>query len=461
MKHKIITEVKRQLSDLITPVNLFLKVRDKYSSALLLESSDYHSKEDSFSFICFDPMYSIKVDGGKIESDLPGLEDISIEKGVVEALEQFHNAFDVDGSYEGKRFNGIFGYSSFESVRYYDTMAFDDSNTHSTIPDIQYSLYRNIIVIDHYANQLMILENRKEGEESQIDAIESIINSQHTATFHFEPKEEESNLSDNEFKELVTLGKKHCQRGDVFQIVFSRQFKQKFEGDEFNAYRSLRSVNPSPYLFYFDYGEFKIFGSSPEAQMVIKNGEAEIHPIAGTYRRTGDAEFDLKEAIRLADDPKESAEHNMLVDLARNDLSKSCDNVHVASHKTIQYFSHVIHLVSKVKGTVQEGVSPFKVFADTFPAGTLSGAPKYKAIELISAYENTDRGFYGGAIGYVSFTGDMNQAIIIRSMLSKNNTLYAQAGAGIVIASDEESELNEVNHKRAAMKEAVNKAANI
>ena len=253
-------------------------------------------------------------------------------------------------------------------------------------------------------------------------------------------------------------GIKHCKRGDVFQVVLSREFQRKFKGDEFNVYRALRAVNPSPYLFYFDYGDFKLFGSSPEAQIVVKDDQAGIFPIAGTYPRTGDDQKDAQMAEELRSDPKENSEHIMLVDLARNDLSRNARNVKVDTFSEIQYYSHVIHMVSKVTGTIGTGKSTFQIVADTFPAGTLSGAPKYRAMELIDKYENKSRGFYGGAIGFMGFNGDFNHAIIIRSILSKNNMLTYRAGAGVVSDSNEEKELQEVNNKLGALNEAIERA---
>jgi anthranilate synthase component 1 len=260
---------------------------------------------------------------------------------------------------------------------------------------------------------------------------------------------------------MVEKGKQHCFRGDVFQVVLSRAFHQQFKGDEFNVYRALRSINPSPYLFFFDYGDYKLMGSSPEAQLIIKEGKATIHPIAGTFRRTGNDEQDRELAAQLLEDPKENAEHVMLVDLARNDLSRLATNVEVESYRKIQYYSHVIHLVSEVTGKIQEGLNPFSLLAATFPAGTLSGAPKYRAMQIIDQYEPTARGFYGGCIGAVSFNGDFNHAIMIRSILSKSNTLYYQAGAGVVAKSVASSELEEVNNKLNALKQAIALAQNI
>ncbi|MEL6924083.1 MAG: chorismate-binding protein, partial [Bacteroidota bacterium] len=327
---------------------------------------------------------------------------------------------------------------------------------------IQYFLFRYVIGIHHFKDEIYILQNCVGDELADLTKVQNLINSQRLSTYKFElDGEESSNLTDDEFKKLVTAGKHHCQIGDVFQIVFSRQFAQKFKGDDFNVYRVLRSINPSPYLYYFDCGSYKIFGSSPEAQMVINDQVATVNPIAGTYKRTGNMEQDAKLAQQLSEDPKENAEHIMLVDLARNDLGRHSSNVMVKDLKEIHYYSHVIHLVSKVEGELEATTNPIRVFGDTFPAGTLSGAPKFKAIELINQYENQNRSFYGGAIGYIDFNGNMNQAIVIRTFLSKDQTLYCQAGAGIVVASDEESELQEVNNKLGALKKALIEASKI
>jgi anthranilate synthase component 1 len=454
---------KKLLADTVTPVSLYLKIRDCYRESVLLESNDFRSKEDCHSFIGMEPIAQFIVQDGFIVEKLPNgvLLRRKAEK-VPDALWQFLQRFQVASDQEGSNFNGVLGHTGFDGVQYFDTLHFDPAKRRFDVPDMRYSLYRFIIAIDHFKDEMVILENIPPGEVSKMEALEKIIESQRFATHPFRLQgEEQSNLTDEAFMELVRIGKRHCYLGDVFQIVFSRQFSQKFQGDDFNVYRVLRSVNPSPYLFYFDCGDYHIFGSSPEAQMVVKDGVASVNPIAGTYRRSGDKEEDAIRALDLMADPKENAEHIMLVDLARNDLSRHATNVRVKELKDIQFFSHVIHLVSKVQGDLVPGVNPIQVFADTFPAGTLSGAPKYKALQLIDQYENQNRSFYGGALGYIAFNGDMNQAIVIRSFLSKDNTLFYQSGAGVVAASVEEKELQEVNNKLGALKKALLAAQDI
>lgn len=440
MRKKIYTEVITQLGDLVTPVSVYLKIREQYPISALLESSDYQGKENSYSFIGIAPFDSFEASGDSAN--------------VVESLAGFVNKYDVITSNPiAKIFNGAFGYLSFESVRYFDS--FDCINS-SDIPEIQFHYYKFIIAFDHFKNRLHIIENKlEENQESKIEDIKKLVNQLNGAQFTFSSLDKESPITDEDYKQLVTKAKQHCKRGDVFQLVLSRPYSRAFKGDEFNVYRALRSINPSPYLFYFDFGNFKLMGSSPEAQLIVKNNKAEIHPIAGTVRRSGEDLQDEAAAEQLKKDPKENAEHAMLVDLARNDLSKSCTKVMVDKEKHLQHFSHVIHLVSIVKGDLRQESSPIKALADSFPAGTLSGAPKFKAIELITKYENQTRGFYGGAIGYINFKGDLNMAIMIRSLMSRHNKLHYQAGAGIVIDSIEENELQEVENKLGAINEAI------
>ncbi|WP_422090386.1 anthranilate synthase component I family protein [Tenacibaculum ovolyticum] len=456
------TVSKKRISDTITPVGLYLRFRDKYANTLLLESSDYHSKEESFSFIAIEPIVTMKVDNFQFSISHKGAETDKqpVDKNFYQLFDQFTNSITLDCPAELKSFNGLYGYSTFDSVQYFENIQFKNKKAPSAIPEMQYSFYRFIIAINHFNDEMTLIENIEAGTTSRISEIETIIEAQTFNTQKFEINgEETSNCTDEDFKEYVVKAKAHCKRGDVFQLVLSRQFQQEFKGDEFNVYRALRSINPSPYLFYFDYGSFKLMGSSPEAQIKINAGKAIINPIAGTFRRTGDMAEDIKLGKLLSEDKKETAEHVMLVDLARNDLSKHAENVKVEVFKEVQYFSHVIHLVSTVQGKIKG--NPINIVGDTFPAGTLSGAPKYKAMQLIDKYENQSRGFYGGAVGIIGLDGSVNLAIAIRSFVSKNNVLYYQAGAGIVIHSDEEKELQEVNNKLAALKKALTLAENI
>ena len=447
---------KTQISDTITPVGLYLRFRDRYANTLLLESSDYHSKEESYSFLCIEPIVTMKLEEAvfSISHKSKKISEDKVDKNFYTLFSNFTNSISLDCPDKLKSFNGLYGYSTYDSVQYFENIQFTNPKPPSAIPEMQYSFYRFVIAINHFNDEMTLIENLEKHTLSRLPEIETIIAAQAFNTQKFDiVGKETSNCTDEDFKEYVVKAKAHCKRGDVFQLVLSRQFQQQFKGDEFNVYRALRSINPSPYLFYFDYGSFKLMGSSPEAQIKIGNGKATINPIAGTFRRTGDMAEDIKLGKKLSEDKKETAEHVMLVDLARNDLSKHADNVTVEVFKEVQYFSHVIHLVSTVQGKIRG--NPIEIVGDTFPAGTLSGAPKYKAMQLINTYENQSRGFYGGAVGIIGLDGSVNLAIAIRSFVSKNNVLYSQAGAGIVIHSDEQKELQEVNNKLAALKKAL------
>nr|WP_320119861.1 anthranilate synthase component I family protein [uncultured Marinifilum sp.] len=458
---------KEMLADVITPVSMYIKLRDRFPGAILLESSDYHSPENASSFIALEPIASITLKDGELIEEIEGVKQIcdAREKGkrfVSGKLKDFVNQFDLEEKENVPKANALFGYTTYDAVPYFEDLDFNLDKKQSGIPQMCYSLYRFIIEVNHFNNTLKIIELVKNGDESRIREVSDLLRNRSLPAFTFSlDGEEQSNMDDETYKNLVTKGKQHCKRGDVFQIVLSRQFSQKYKGDDFNLYRALRSINPSPYLFYFDYGSYRIMGSSPEAQIEIKNKKAYIHPIAGTFRRTGDAVKDAELAKELLKDEKEQAEHVMLVDLARNDLSRDAQNIKVETFCEVQYFSHVIHLVSKVSGELPENYNPFQLMGDTFPAGTLSGAPKYRAMELIDKYEPTARGFYGGCIGALGFNGEVNQAITIRSFMSKDNNLYFQAGAGVVEKSNEESELNEVSNKLAALRKALAIAENI
>jgi len=458
---QLTTTGKKILGDIYTPVGIYLRLRDRFRDTILLESTDHHANENSYSFICINAIGGIEVkDNKSLEYKLPGDEAVKKtldqQLNIPQYLWDFMKHFEVEKPVDPQYLfaQGLYGYTCFDAISFFDHAVASIEST-PTIPLIRYRLYQYVIAFNHFKDELIICENKLPGLEGDIQVIESLIRSKDVPVYPFSLiGKERSNMSDENFIDLVNKGIKRCLRGDVFQIVLSRQFSHSFTGDEFNVYRALRSINPSPYLFFFDYGDYKIMGSSPEAQLVIKNGKAIVHPIAGTFKRTGDNAIDQLAAENLLKDTKENAEHVMLVDLARNDLSRVCDEVSVAHYRQVQYYSHVIHLVSEVEGKLRATYNPFEIFAGSFPAGTLSGAPKVKALEIIREYEPTSRSFYGGAIGFVGFDGTFNHAIMIRTFLSKQNQLICQAGAGVVAASNPESELQEVNNKLNALKQA-------
>ncbi len=456
---------KKIIVDTLTPVSIYLKLRDQFSNTILLESSDYIAKDNSYAYICCNPVSKFYVKKNVLTIEYPDkkieekkLNDLS---NIISELTDFISKFNISEEPEkNKKFitKGLFGYMSYDSVKFFENINIENKSYGDDIPEIFYSFYSEIIVVNTFNNEATLISQT--GNLEQITNIEKIIKTKNISEFGFKLEDElESNLKDKEFIEMVKKGIDHCYRGDVFQIVLSRKFAQKFSGDEFCVYRQLRSINPSPYLFYFDYGSFKIFGSSPEAQLVIKDKIAEIHPIAGTFKRTGDDIVDSEKAIKLFEDDKENSEHMMLVDLARNDLSRSCTNVKVDKDREIQFYSHVIHLVSKVSGELKSNSRD--IIGSTFPAGTLSGAPKHMAMKLIEKYEEHNRSFYGGAIGFIGFDNDFNHAIVIRSFLSKNQKLFLQAGAGVVSKSDPKNELQEIYNKIGALLKALKKAEEI
>ena len=513
-KIQIQTSYKKMLSDVHTPVGIYLRLRDRFRDTILLESTDSHAAEKSFSFICINAIAGIEImDERKLEYKLPAQEperiDIKNVMDVPKLLWEFMQKFETEppAAKEIKPAQSLYGYTTYDGVRFFENIKLKNTkceiqNTkyknvdkleslndktsdpklqtpnnefqtpnlkpqtsnlqNSPIALLRYRLYQYVIIINHFKDEMYLCENKIAGLESEFSLIESLIKNRDIPAFPFaHAGDETTNLTDDEYIEMVKKGIANCHRGDVFQVVLSRRFRQQFTGDEFNVYRALRSINPSPYLFYFDYGDYKIIGSSPEAQLIIKDGKAVVHPIAGTFKRTGDEEKDAALTAALLNDPKENAEHTMLVDLARNDLSRMCSNVQVSKYKEVQYYSHVIHLVSEVTGSVPANSNPFEIIAKTFPAGTLSGAPKYKAMQLIDAHEPTPRSYYGGCVGSIGFDGSCNHAIMIRTFLSKDNTLTYQAGAGIVAASNPKHELQEVNNKLNALKQAIVMAENI
>lgn len=447
------------LGDLHTPVSTYLKVRDIFPQSALMESSDYHGSENNRSFIALCPVASVSIDHGAAIFRLPdGTREerpVTEEYRVENALRDFLDRFHVEGEYSN--YCGLYGYTSFNAVRYFENIAVKDSREATNdAPDMLYILYKYLIVFNDFKNEMLLLEMLAPDEKSELDKVHKAIRNRNYTAYNFRAVgETTSPLTDEEHKANIRRGIAHCLRGDVFQIVLSRRFEQRFTGDDFKLYRALRSINPSPYLFYFDFGGFRIFGSSPETHCRIEGRHAYIDPIAGTTQRTGDPEQDAVNARYLHDDPKENAEHVMLVDLARNDLSRNCRDVKVDFYKEMQYYSHVIHLVSRVSGELNSEADPVKAFIDTFPAGTLSGAPKVRAMQLISELEPHNRGAYGGCIGFIGLNGSLNQAITIRTFVSRNGVLWFQAGGGIVAKSNDEYELQEVNNKLGALKKAI------
>lgn len=456
------TKCKKMLADLYTPVSIYLRIRDKYPGSVLLESADHNAAENSLSIIGIHPIAGMEINRDRLEYKYPGQREISEDlqetENAAKKLMDFIRSFNGTGDGPTEIAQSFFGYTAYDAIRFFKTRNLKN-NDNPEIPLLRYRLYQYVIIINHFKEELYLCENQIDGIKSEFEEVETLIRIKDAPSYPFKAaNNEKSNLTDEEYKNRVQKGIDLCKSGELKQVVFARSFEQDFTGDEFNVYRTLRSINPSPYLFFFDYGDYKLMGSSPESQLVIKGNTAEINPIAGTVKRTGDHETDQQSIEHLLRDPKENTEHDMLVDLTRKEMMQFADDVRVTALRKVHSYSHVIHLVSKLAGTLPEHANPFKMLGTTFPAGTLSGMPKEKAIELIDQTEPTPRGFYGGCIGSVGLNGDFNHAIMIRTFLSKGNKLRYQAGAGVVSLSKPESELQEVNNKLNALKQAVKMA---
>lgn len=464
------TTHKKIIADMLTPVSIYLQIRNHFKNTVLLESSDYHGDEHNFSYICFGTIAGVKLENHTFTASYPDgtttQTTTNAQNTLVDLLQNYIQQFsNFENSINDKIIsNGLFGYMTYDVIEEFEDIKLRHEKPN--IPTLQYFAYQFIIAFNHFNHDLYIIKNDVEGQASihnySIDDIATLIKSNSYTLGYFESKAEKvSNVDNDTYLNMVNKGKEHCYRGDVFQIVLSRRFQKEYQGDDFNLYRALRSINPSPYCFYFNYEDFRLIGSSPEAQLIIKNNKVTIHPIAGTFKRSGNDAQDAILAQQLSEDEKENAEHIMLVDLARNDLSRNGKNTTVEIYKEVQYYSHVIHLVSKVSSFIDDSVNKVKMFGDTFPAGTLSGAPKYRAMQLIDELENTPRSFYGGALGWLNFNGDFNHAIMIRTFLSKDNLLTFQAGAGVVSDSKPENELQEVENKLNALNKAIELANTI
>lgn len=466
MSYPFTVRLRSMPADTLTPVSAYLRLRDSFPNALLLESSDYNGNENSYSYICCEPVAGIVLHQGILTKEFPdgtSLNSRPAPSAILEELSSFIRSFFFRPTPKAYCNGRFFGHINYDAVTVFEQIHFAERESAATIPEIRLHVYRYIIIFDHFNHTVYLASQATTAEEHPgVERIEALLRRPGTTAYPFDTTgAETADTTEAAYKEMVTAGKAHCQRGDVFQVVLSRSFTQSFKGDDFNVYRALRMVNPSPYLFYFDYGNYRLFGSSPETQLRVSNENAVMYPIAGTCKRSGNEQEDALRIKELLQDPKENAEHTMLVDLARNDLGKSHDQVAVTSYKKIQRFAHVAHIVSEVTATLPQHTDGMQLIADTFPAGTLSGAPKYRAMQLIDQYEKTKRGYYGGSIGFLSPDGTLNQAIMIRSFMSKDHTLYYRAGAGIVASSSPENELQEVAHKLKGLRLAIEKAKEI
>lgn len=458
-KIKYTTQHIKISADHLTPVLIYQRVKEIYPCSSLLESFEQRNHQQHYSYIAFDRLGHFQYENGKITTRIAKnifSKEIHPSEIISELDQQLNNisfsAFEFPFST-----GGFLGYLSYDAAIAHHELS---EGLNSEIPLFKYQFYKYFLVFDHFRDEVHLFENLLE-EESCIDEITHFIQNGKTSENLFNLNGDEiADMGNEEFISLAKNAKNHCARGDVFQLVLSRKFEQKFKGDDFAIYRELRRLNPSPYLFYFDFGNFHLFGSSPEAQLILKKNIAKVNPIAGTYKKTGDSIHDNQQKENLLKDEKEIAEHMMLVDLARNDLNKTGLGAKVIKFREIEEYSHVFHLVSEIETEIKKDVNKMEIVFNTYPAGTLTGAPKHKAMQLIQQYEKSNREFYGGCIGIIDSNKNFNHAITIRSILSKNNTLTYRAGAGITIQSDEKNELEEINNKLNALRTAIQNVNN-
>jgi len=457
-------------ADLLTPVLAYLKLRKKEGHCFLLESVEGIGRLARYSFIGVNPSKVITNYGLEI-SILENGRQTGCKMNLFDYLKEMMTSVRAAKVEELPDFTGgIVGYLGYENIALVeDVIHFRDKN-HFGTPDAVFGLYDTIIAFDHYKHQIILITNvsldkntnrekifrqaKEELHERWIQLLEPI---EFRSDFEIRLDETENGENDK-FIDNVRAGKKNIEEGDIFQIVLSRRFQATYSGDLLNVYRALRIINPSPYMYFIELGgNFTIIGTSPEDLLNVKNRKATILPIAGTRKRgqTPDEDSQLEEDLRK--DPKELAEHVMLVDLARNDLGRisQFNTVRVVENMSVHRFSHVMHLVSRVEGILSENKDCIDALMAAFPAGTLTGAPKIRAIQLIESYEKIRRNVYGGAIGYIDFNGNLDMCIAIRTLFAKGSTLYWQAGAGIVADSDPQMELKEIENKSAVLLSAL------
>lgn len=460
---KVFPVVLKTHVDEITPISAYYSL--KGNNKFLLESASHDKGMGRYSFIGIEPYRIIKSYGDKVTIvDKDGENSLSgkVLDYVQRSVSLQYNSLGLDMPFVG----GAVGYVGYDVIKQYERIP-DDNLDEIKIPEANLMFYKTFIAFDHYKHTLSVIYNvlPEDGTDylhivNKLYLINSKLksrNSYHELSRVEKYKDYISNTSEESFSELVNKAKEYIQKGDIFQVVLSQRLKFKTEGDSFEVYRRLRAKNPSPYLFYIDYGDFQIAGSSPECLVTVNKGIVETNPIAGTRRRGKNDEEDESLKAELLADEKERAEHVMLVDLGRNDIGKISEfgTVKVDRFMEVDYYSHVMHIVSTVSGKLKEGFSCFDALKACLPVGTVSGAPKIRAMEIIDELENVKRGLYAGAVGYFSYNGNMDTCIAIRTIAFKGDYAYVQAGAGIVHDSDPKSEYIETLNKAMAMREVI------
>lgn len=467
---------KRMLADVLTPVSLFLSIREAADHPFLLESVEGGEHLARYSFIGRNPYQKLIFDGKSTTIELPDGSSNTLEESYFYALEQLTNQHSEPKIAELPRLTGgAVGYSSYDTIREVEHLP-DGPKPDLDMPEALWCFYDEIFAFDHVKQQVVLMKTvfvegstdlkeayqqaEKSLDEMEKSALQAI---KPAGEFELDANKITSNIEEKRFYEIVEKAKEYIYEGDIFQVVLSQRFEVPFRGDKFTLYRALRMVNPSPYLFFLDFDNFAMVGSSPEVLVRVTEKEVRLLPIAGTRPRGSNHDEDLQYEEDLKNDPKEIAEHIMLVDLGRNDLSRVCipGSVHLERNQSIERFSHVMHIVSDVVGEIAPGKSSVDALKQCFPAGTVSGAPKIRAMEIIDELEPTKRGPYAGAVGYFDFSGNMDTCIAIRTMLVTDKSVYIQAGAGIVADSSPEKEFEETKNKAAALVEALSLALEI
>ena len=471
---KTVPVYKKILADLLTPISAYMRLAKKSDYAFILESVEKGEQYGRYSFIGRNPLLILQSENEKthIWKDGNWQEYNSGFLEILRSTQQKYKAPKLNGlpHFTG----GLVGFLGYESISWVEDIPIYNQDE-LQCPDALFMLFHEVIAFDHLQNQIILfsnvqIENGTDLEKAYADAnlrIDEMGEDLHTDIDYQTPAQLEqsklhSNFTQTKFEDAVQKAKEHIKAGDVFQLVLSQRFRRQTSVDPLTMYRALRSINPSPYMFHLKLNDFDIIGASPELLVKVEDDEIEIRPIAGTRERGDNAEADKDLEDDLLKDEKERAEHLMLVDLGRNDVGRAAefDSVNVKEFMVVEYYSHVMHIVSDVRGKLREGKDIFDALYSGFPAGTLTGAPKIRAMEIIHDLEPSRRGVYSGAIGYFDFTGDMNTCIAIRTMVMKDGTVYFQSGAGIVYDSDPEKEFEETVNKAKAINAAIDLAEN-
>ena len=467
---------RRILADILTPVSLFLSIRQDSELPFLFESVEGGERLARYSFLGKNPYQTLRFDGESVTLHKQDDEPVFLSEDYFDALERLTTQHSEPELQDLPRLTGgAVGFSSYDTVREIEDLPNTPKND-VLLPEAIWSFYDEVFAFDHVKQQVVLmktifvdestdLKTAYDSAQLKLDQMEKTATSARPSSepFYLNSEQLKSNLSRETFHTSVKKAKEYIFEGDIFQVVLSQRFEIPFKGDRFTLYRALRMVNPSPYLFFLELDDFALIGSSPEVLVRVTDDEVRLLPIAGTRPRGKSHEEDLAYEEDLKNDPKEIAEHIMLVDLGRNDLSRVCrsGSVKLERNQSIERFSHVMHIVSDVVGEIAEGKTSVQALKNCFPAGTVSGAPKIRAMEIIDELEPTKRGPYAGAVGYFDFSGNMDTCIAIRTMVVTNDSVYIQAGAGIVADSDPEMEYQETRNKAGALVEALSLALEI